>query len=110
MLKIILLGWIAGIAVMGHHFTVVGMTWWIWLAVAVAIFSFGLYKKEYYFYHPFYKALILISASWGLFATGYHFADSALEQRLQLKEFEAQSFEAIIYIKNIDELTEDGHK
>ncbi|MEG0650939.1 MAG: DNA internalization-related competence protein ComEC/Rec2 [Acinetobacter sp.] len=110
MLKIILLGWIAGIAVMGHHFTVVGMTWWIWLAVAVAIFSFGLYKKEYYFYHPFYKALILISASWGLFATGYHFADFALEQRLQLKEFEAQSFEAIIYIKNIDELTEDGHK
>ncbi|MBP9788052.1 MAG: DNA internalization-related competence protein ComEC/Rec2, partial [Acinetobacter sp.] len=67
-------------------------------------------KKEYYFYHPFYKALILISASWGLFATGYHFADFALEQRLQLKEFEAQPFEAIIYIKNIDELTEDGHK
>ena len=29
MLKIILLGWIAGSAVMGHHFTVVGMTWWI---------------------------------------------------------------------------------
>ena len=27
-----------------------------------------------------------------------------------MKEFEAQSFEAIIYIKNIDELTKDGHK
>lgn len=110
MLKIILLGWIAGIAIMGFHLDFIELTWWIWLAIAILIFSFGIYKKEFYFYRPFYKALILISASWGLFTTGYHFADSALEQRLQLKEFESQTFEAIVYIKKLDELTEDGHK
>jgi competence protein ComEC len=110
MLKIILLGWIAGIAIMGFHLDFIELTWWIWLAIAILIFSFGIYKKESYFYRPFYKALILISASWGLFTTGYHFADSALEQRLQLKEFESQSYEAIVYIKNIDELSDDGHK
>jgi competence protein ComEC len=110
MLKIILLGWIAGIAVMGFHLDFIELTWWIWLAIAILIFSFGIYKKESYFYRPFYKALILISASWGLFTTGYHFADSALEQRLQLKEFESQSYEAIVYIKSIDELSDDGHK
>lgn len=110
MLKIILLGWIAGIAIMGFHLDFIELTWWIWLAIAILIFSFGIYKKESYFYRPFYKTLILISASWGLFTTGYHFADSALEQRLQLKEFESQAYEAIVYIKNIDELSDDGHK
>ena len=110
MLKLILLGWIAGIAIMGKSLPFVDQTWWIWLLLAIAIFSFGLYAKRFYLNQPLYKFLILISASWAFFCGGYHFADTALEHRLQLRELELQPFEAIVYIKNLDELTEDGHK
>lgn len=110
MLKLILLGWIAGIAIMGKSLPFVDQTWWIWLLLAIAIFSFGLYAKRFYLNQTLYKFLILISASWALFCGGYHFADTALEHRLQLRELELQPFEAIVYIKNLDELTEDGHK
>ena len=110
MLKLILLGWIAGIAVMGKTLPFVDRTWWVWLLLAIAIFSFGLYAKRFYLNQPLYKFLILISASWAFFCGGYHFADTALEHRLQLRELELQPFEAIVYIKNLDELTEDGHK
>ncbi|MDF2417453.1 DNA internalization-related competence protein ComEC/Rec2 [Acinetobacter beijerinckii] len=110
MLKIILLGWIAGIAMMGHHFSFVSTSWWIWLSIAMIIFGMGCIKRNLYFDQPIYKSLILISASWALFCTGYHFADSRLEQRLELRELETQPFEAIVYIKKIDEPTLEGHK
>ena len=110
MLKIILLGWIAGIAMMGHHFSFVSTSWWIWLSIAMIIFGMGCIKRNLYFDHSLYKCLILISASWALFCTGYHFADSRLEQRLELRELETQPFEAIVYIKKIDEPTLEGHK
>ncbi|MCH7336050.1 DNA internalization-related competence protein ComEC/Rec2 [Acinetobacter sp. NIPH 2699] len=110
MLKIILLGWIAGIAVMGKTFPFITATWWIWCLVALSFLSLVFYKKHLYFHRPLYKALVLISATWALFCAGCYFADSALEQRLKFRELEKQSFEAIVYIKKIDELSDDGQK
>ncbi|RLZ11019.1 DNA internalization-related competence protein ComEC/Rec2 [Acinetobacter sp. 2JN-4] len=110
MLKIILLGWIAGIAVMGKTFPFITATWWFWCLVAFSFLSLVFYKKHLYFHRSLYKALVLISATWALFCAGCYFADSALEQRLKFRELEKQSFEAIIYIKKIDELSDDGQK
>ncbi|ENX13399.1 hypothetical protein F895_02703 [Acinetobacter sp. CIP 64.2] len=110
MLKVILLSWIAGITLMGYHFSFAVRTWWVWLILAIVIFCIGLYQRSRYFQSVCYKSVLLISASWALFCTGFYYADSALEQRLSLREVEAQPFEAIVYIKKIDELTEEGRK
>lgn len=110
MLKIILLGWVAGIALMGMHFPIITSTWWLWLIIAFAIFGFGFYWKKQYFHYPTYKALFLISATWALFCTGYHYADIQLQQRLIFKEQNVETFEAIVYIKKISELNENGEK
>lgn len=110
MLKIILFGWIAGIALMGQDFHFINQTWWIWLTFACLIWALGRYKKQRYLQHPWYKTLLLISCTWALCCTGYHYADVALEQRLSLRELQVQPFEAIVYIKKIDELTDDGQK
>ena len=110
MLKITLFGWIAGIALMGQDFHFINQTWWIWLTFACLIWALGRYKKQRYLQHPWYKTLLLISCTWALCCTGYHYADVALEQRLSLRELQVQPFEAIVYIKKIDELTDDGQK
>jgi len=110
MLKIVLISWIAGIALMGHDLSFVAHTWWIWLALASVMFGIGLYTRTLYPQSVAYRLLLLCSVSWALFCTGFYYADSALQQRLKLKEIEAQPFEAIVYIKKIDELSEDGHK
>ena len=110
MLKNILLGWITGIAFMGLDLPFVATTWWVWLVLAIAVFAYGFYDRRLYSNNPIYKALILISVGWALFCTGFHYADTALEQRLKFRELEAQSFEAIVYIKKIDELSDEGQK
>ncbi|ERP95049.1 competence protein [Acinetobacter sp. COS3] len=111
MLKLILIGWIAGIALMGHNLAFINATWWIWLVLAILIFAIGFYKKrQSAVRQPLSIFLILISSSWALFCAGYHFADQALQQRLQFRETQTQPFEAIIYIKKIDELSDNGHK
>lgn len=111
MLKLILIGWIAGIALMGHNLAFINATWWIWLVLAILIFAIGFYKKrQSAIRQPLSIFLILISSSWALFCAGYHFADQALQQRLQFRETQTQPFEAIIYIKKIDELSDNGHK
>lgn len=111
MLKLILTGWIAGIALMGHNLAFINATWWIWLVLAMLIFAIGFYKKrQSAVRQPLSIFLILISSSWALFCAGYHFADQALQQRLQFRETQTQPFEAIVYIKKIDELSDNGHK
>lgn len=111
MLKLILIGWIAGIALMGHNLAFINTTWWIWLVLAMLIFAIGFYKKrQSTVRQPLSIFLILISSSWALFCAGYHFADQALQQRLQFRETQTQPFEAIVYIKKIDELSDNGHK
>ncbi|MGJ8757177.1 DNA internalization-related competence protein ComEC/Rec2 [Acinetobacter sp. HC8-3S] len=111
MLKLILIGWIAGIALMGHNLAFISATWWIWLVLAMLIFAIGFYKKrQSAVRQPLSIFLILISSSWALFCAGYHFADQALQQRLQFRETQTQPFEAIVYIKKIDELSDNGHK
>ncbi len=111
MLKLILIGWIAGTALMGHNLAFINATWWIWLVLAMLIFTIGFYKKrQSAVRQPLSIFLILISSSWALFCAGYHFADQALQQRLQFRETQTQPFEAIIYVKKIDELSDNGHK
>ncbi|ENX63400.1 hypothetical protein F885_00682 [Acinetobacter higginsii] len=100
MLKIVLISWIAGIALMGHDFSFAAQTWWIWLTLAAVIFGLGLYKRTLYSESLAYRLLLLCSVSWALFCTGFYYADSALQQRLKLKEIEVQPFEAIIYQKD----------
>lgn len=95
---------------MGRYFPFATQTWWLWIIATIVIFSIGLYQRSWYFQSACYKSILLISASWALFCTGFYYADSALAQRLSLRETEVQPFEAIVYIKTIDELTDDGHK
>ncbi|QHH97577.1 DNA internalization-related competence protein ComEC/Rec2 [Acinetobacter dispersus] len=110
MLKIILLGWITGIAFMGLDLPFVATTWWMWLVLAISVLAYGFYDRRLYSNNPIYKALILISVGWALFCTGFHYADTALEQRLKFREVKAQPFEAVVYIKKLDELSDEGQK
>lgn len=110
MLKIILLGWITGIAFMGLDLPFVATTWWMWLVLAISVLAYGFYDRRRYFNNPIYKALILISVGWALFCTGFHYADTALEQRLKFREVKSQPFEAVVYIKKLDELSDEGQK
>ena len=81
MLKIILLGWVAGIAVMGRDLPFINNTWWIWLILATLICGFEFYKRASLKHRPIYKTVSISFAVWALFCTGYHFADSALVHR-----------------------------
>lgn len=110
MLEIVLISWIAGIALMGHDVSFAAQTGGIWLALASVIFGFGLYKRTLYSESAAYTFLLLISTSWAVFCMGFNYADSALEKRLKLKELEVQAFEAIVYIKKIDQLSAEGQK
>ncbi|WP_436898049.1 DNA internalization-related competence protein ComEC/Rec2 [Acinetobacter gyllenbergii] len=110
MLKTVLISWIAGIALMGHDFSFAAQTWWIWLTLATVIFGIGLYTRKLYSQSVAYRLLLLASVSWALFCSSFYYADAALQQRLKFKEIEVQPFEAIVYIKKIDELSEDGQK
>ena len=110
MLKIILLGWVAGIAVMGRDLPFINNTWWIWLILATLICGFEFYKRASLIHTPIYKTVSISFAVWALFCTGYHFADSALVHRLSFKELQAQPFDAVVYVKQIDELSNDGQK
>lgn len=110
MLKIILLGWITGIAFMGLDLPFVATTWWMWLVLAISVLAYGFYDRRLYSNNPIYKALILISVGWALFCTGFHYADTALEQRLKFREVKSQPFEAVVYIKKLDELSDEGQK
>ena len=108
MLKIILIGWIVGISAMGRDFEIINSTWWIWCCIATLLFIF--YKIKNKGHSPFYKSLLLITAIWAMFCAGYHYADQALEKRLELRELKSQPFEAVVYIRKINELTEEGVK
>lgn len=106
MFKIVLSGWIVGITLMGQRFPFAMQTWWLWLMLAAVIFATGLYKRTSSISRSIgYTLLLLVSTSWALFCTGFYYANTALEQRLKLREVEVQPFEAIVYIKKIDELS-----
>ena len=110
MLKLILLGWIAGIACMGHQFGFISMTWWIWIILSMVMSGLGYYRQRVAHLKIYYKMMICSLNIWAVFCVGYYYADQALLQRLSVKEFQSESWTAIVYIKEIDELSATGYK
>ena len=108
MLKLILLGWIVGIACMGHKFSLLAQTWWVWGLCAIVLYRFVSRQKAFEQVASHQKAIVIILNIWAVFCLGYHYADRTLEQRLQNKKFHAQSPDVIVYIKKINKLSETG--
>lgn len=109
MLKIILLGWIAGIAMMGRS---IDLSLWFYLSCGGCIVLWGYYllNREKLAAHVSFKATLGLCSLVFVFCLGYQYADDALEKRLKRVERVSQDVSEIIYIQNIGERTEKGIK
>lgn len=110
MFKIILLGWIAGIAMMGRTLECIEPFTCITGILTFLIWAIYFYKKRKHQIGSGLRALvILISASF-LFGIGAQYADSALEERLYYKIMHSDTHEVIIYVHQMGESSDKGIK
>lgn len=104
---LILLGWITGIATMGHLFPenyhfyapIVFILSLIFLGLKLLPFSW----KNSIIFHCF-SALLFASSS---FLLGQFYSNFELQQRLEKRELEVTQVEAVIYIQQINQLVLD---
>ncbi len=110
MFKIILLGWIAGIAMMGRTLEWIEPFTCITGILTFLIWAIYFYRKRKHQIGSGLRALvILISASF-LFGIGAQYADSALEERLHYKVMHSDTHEVIIYVHQMGESSDKGIK
>jgi len=99
---IALIGWILGISFMGYH-SPASLTLLVWISLALSLLLFKFYRPKYRLINSLVFKLIYLSLagiSCGLI--GWHYADSALEKRLSLRDTSAHQIEKIIYISSIN--------
>ena len=110
MLKIILLGWIAGIALMGQSL----QAWMSFtdLMIPVSLMLWGIYffKPITSTKYPWFKTILIISSIFSLFNLGYRYADHALLERLSHKETLVRATSEVVYVRQMGEKTENGIK
>ncbi|EPN9224220.1 ComEC/Rec2 family competence protein, partial [Acinetobacter baumannii] len=103
MFKIILLGWIGGIALMGIDFPLIMQYEKVGEALLLLAFIFYLYKRPMFVDRPFLKAVFCLLCTTSLFMVGYHYAEKALIERLEQRETDTRNLDIIVYINRLSE-------
>ncbi|WP_130802128.1 DNA internalization-related competence protein ComEC/Rec2 [Acinetobacter ihumii] len=110
MLKIILLGWIVGIAFMGQALPIWHSLAYVFLPVSLLLWAIYFYQANTVQKHRGFKILLIVSSIFAMFCLGKSYADQALLERLNHRELTARTTSEIIYIRKIGEKTEKGIK
>ncbi|WP_171499484.1 DNA internalization-related competence protein ComEC/Rec2 [Acinetobacter guerrae] len=110
MLKIILLGWIFGIAMMGYSFP--NLTSMSWYFVPFILIFWGIYclKRNKWSENTYIKASLMVGSTCCTLILGYVYADHALIERLKHKEILPRTTSEVIYVRKVGENTEQGIK
>ncbi|MEQ1200459.1 DNA internalization-related competence protein ComEC/Rec2 [Acinetobacter nosocomialis] len=103
MLKIILLGWVGGIALMGINLPLIMQYGKVGKALLLLAFLFYLFKRSVFVSRPFLKAMYSLLCAASLFVVGYQYAENALVERLQQREMDSKRFDIIVYINQLSE-------
>ncbi|MDX7880367.1 DNA internalization-related competence protein ComEC/Rec2 [Acinetobacter nosocomialis] len=103
MLKIILLGWIGGIALMGINLPLIMQYGKVGKALLLLAFIFYLFKRSVFVSRPFLKVMYSLLCAASLFVVGYQYAENALVERLQQREMDSKNLDIIVYINQLSE-------
>ncbi|ARG16152.1 TPA: DNA internalization-related competence protein ComEC/Rec2 [Acinetobacter nosocomialis] len=103
MLKIILLGWVGGIALMGINLPLIMQYGKVGRALLLLAFIFYLFKRSVFVSRPFLKAMYSLLCAANLFVVGYQYAENALVERLQQREMDSKNLDIIVYINQLSE-------
>ncbi|MDO7193332.1 DNA internalization-related competence protein ComEC/Rec2 [Acinetobacter nosocomialis] len=103
MLKIILLGWVGGIALMGINLPLIMQYGKVGKALLLFAFIFYLFKRSVFVSRPFLKAMYSLLCAASLFVVGYQYAENALVERLQQREMDSKNLDIIVYINQLSE-------
>lgn len=103
MLKIILLGWVGGIALMGINLPLIMQYGKVGKALLLLAFLFYLFKRSVFVSRPFLKAMYSLLCAASLFVVGYQYAKNALVERLQQREMDSKNLDIIVYINQLSE-------
>ncbi|WP_151739105.1 DNA internalization-related competence protein ComEC/Rec2 [Acinetobacter nosocomialis] len=103
MLKIILLGWVGGIALMGINLPLIMQYGKVGRALLLLAFIFYLFKRSVFVSRPFLKAMYSLLCAASFFVVGYQYAENALVERLQQREMDSKNLDIIVYINQLSE-------
>lgn len=103
MLKIILLGWVGGIALMGINLPLIMQYGKVGKALLLLAFLFYLFKRSVFVSRPFLKAMYSLLCAASFFVVGYQYAENALVERLQQREIDSKNLDIIVYINQLSE-------
>ncbi|CAI3124205.1 ComE operon protein 3 [Acinetobacter oleivorans] len=103
MLKLILLGWVVGIAFMGIDIPLITQYGWIGKVLLFICLMFYIFKRHLVVNHPLLKGVYYLICGLSLFVIGHQYAQHALNERLQLREMQPESLDIIVYIDRISE-------
>ncbi|WP_151964199.1 DNA internalization-related competence protein ComEC/Rec2 [Acinetobacter oleivorans] len=107
MLKLILLGWVVGIAFMGIDLPLITQYGWIGKVLLFICLIFYIFKRHLVVNRPILKGVYYLICGLSLFVIGHLYAQHALNERLQLREMQPESLDIVVYIDRISEEKED---
>ncbi|HCU74615.1 MAG TPA: DNA internalization-related competence protein ComEC/Rec2 [Acinetobacter baumannii] len=107
MLKLILMGWIGGIAFMGIDIPLIMQYGWLGKVLLVMGFIFYIFKRNIFLNRPILKTIYCLVCAISLFTIGHQYAQHALNQRLVLRQMQPKSLDIIVYVDRISDEKED---
>lgn len=107
MFKIILLGWVSGIALMGVNIPLLMQYGKIGKALLLIAFMFYLFKRQVLVGRPVLKAMYCLLCTASFFVVGYQYGEKALIERLEQRETNSKNLDIIVYINQLSEERED---
>jgi len=107
MLKLILVGWVVGIAFMGIDIPLIMQYGWIGKVLLFISFIFYIFKRHIVLNGSILKAVYCLICGLSLFIIGHQYAQNALNERLQLREMQPESLDIVVYIDRISEEKEN---
>ena len=110
MLKIILLGWIAGISLMGYSLPYLKSIGVYFIVFVLILWMIYFVKIKTCSENISFKAVLIASSTFGMLILGDLYADHALTEHLKYKEMTSRRASEVIYIRKIGESTEHGIK
>jgi len=103
MLKLILVGWVVGIAFMGIDIPLITQYGWVGKVLLFICLMFYIFKRHLVVNRPILKGVYYLICGLSLFIIGHQYAQHALNERLQLREMQPESLDIVVYINRISE-------